>query len=164
MTDREFEALLIQTLPKLRRYAISLSRRQDVADDLVQTTVERAVSARHRFDPDTSLDAWLFRILRNAWIDETRRKKTRGVQLDVTDMTEAASFDGVRDIEARLALSETEAALATLSPEQREILRLICFDELSYLEAAEVLGVPKGTVMSRLARARVALAEKLGIK
>lgn len=164
MTDREFEALLIQTLPKLRRYAISLSRRQDVADDLVQTTVERAVSARHRFDPDTSLDAWLFRILRNAWIDETRRTKTRGVQLDVTDMTEAASFDGVRDIEARLALSETEAALATLSPDQQEILRLICFDELSYLEAAEVLGVPKGTVMSRLARARVALAEKLGIK
>ena len=158
-----FETALIAALPKLRRYALSLCRRGDVADDLVQITVERAVTAKSRFDPETSLEAWLFRILRNAWIDQTRRTATRGTEVDVVDMPEAAVFDGGRATEAAILLRQTEAALATLPPEQQEVVRLVCFEDLSYAEAAEVLGIPKGTVMSRLARGRVALAEKLGI-
>lgn len=159
----EFERDLIAALPALRRFALSLCRRGDVADDLVQTTVERAVASRDRYDPSTRLDPWLFRILRNAWIDLGRRRATRGVEIDVTDSPDVAVVDGQRVTDAVLMLRETEAALATLPDEQREVIVLVCFEELSYAEAAEVLGVPKGTVMSRLSRGRLALAERLGI-
>jgi RNA polymerase sigma-70 factor, ECF subfamily len=158
-----FERDLIASLPKLRRFALSLCRRGDVADDLVQTTVERAVASRASFDPATRLEPWLFRILRNAWIDQTRRTATRGTEIDVADAPDAATVDGPRVTEATLMLRKTEAALWTLPDEQREVIVLVCFDEMSYAEAAEVLGIPKGTVMSRLARGRAALAEKLGI-
>ena len=160
----DFERDLVAALPVLRRFALSLCRRADVADDLVQTTVERAVAARGRFSPGTRLEPWLFRILRNAWIDAGRRQATRGAELDVHEMPEAAVHDGARATEAALMLKQTEAALATLPDEQREVIVLVCFEELSYAEAAEVLGIPKGTVMSRLARGRVALAAKLGIE
>ena len=92
---------LIALLPNLRRYALSLCRNGDTADDLVQTTVERAFVARDRHDPATRLDAWLFRILRNAFIDMTRRTKTRGVSVDIADMPEAATVDGAAVTEAR---------------------------------------------------------------
>jgi RNA polymerase sigma-70 factor (ECF subfamily) len=158
-----FERDLIAALPGLRRFALSLCRRADVADDLVQTAVERAVASRDRYDPQTRLEPWLFRILRNAWIDMTRRQSTRGSEIDVVDAPEAAIVDGERVTEAVLMLRKTEEALATLPEDQREVLVLVCFEELSYAEAAEVLGIPKGTVMSRLARGRAALAEKMGI-
>ena len=158
-----FERDLVAATPKLWRFALSLCRRADVADDLVQTTVERAIASRGRFDPASRLDPWLFRILRNAWIDATRRQATRGTELDIADMPEAAVHDGARASESALFLKQTEAALATLPAEQREVILLVCFEELSYAEAAAVLGIPTGTVMSRLARGRVALAGKLGI-
>jgi RNA polymerase sigma-70 factor, ECF subfamily len=160
----EFERDLVAALPKLKRFALSLCRRGDIADDLVQTTVERAIQSRDRYDPATRLDPWLFRILRNAWIDMTRRRLTRGTEIDVVDAPDAAVIDGDRVTEAVLMLRKTEAALATLPDEQREVIILVCFEELSYAETAEVLGIPKGTVMSRLARGRVALAERLGIR
>lgn len=153
---------LIAILPNLRRFALSLSRAPDVADDLVQVTVERALMARDRYDPAARLDAWCFRILKNAWIDMTRRTRIRGVTVDVHDTPEAAVTQGT-ETEDRLMLDATLAAMATLSDEHREVLTLVCFEEMSYAEAAEVIGVPKGTVMSRLARARAALADKLGI-
>jgi RNA polymerase sigma-70 factor (ECF subfamily) len=159
----DFETELVAALPVLRRFALSLCRRPDMADDLVQTTVERAVAARDRFDPATRLQPWLFRILRNAWIDAGRRQATRGTEIDVADMPEAAVHDGARATEAAVMLRQTEAALATLPAEQREVIVLVCFEELTYAEAAEVLGIPRGTVMSRLARGRVALAAKMGL-
>ncbi|AZQ68692.1 RNA polymerase sigma factor [Silicimonas algicola] len=158
-----FERDLIAALPALRRYALSLCRKSDIADDLVQTCVERALAARVRYDPGERLDPWLFRILRNAWLDMTRRMVTRGTEIDVTETPEAAIQDGARVTEAVLFLHETERAMAALPDDQREVLHLVCFEELSYAETAEVLGIPKGTVMSRLARARIALAERLGI-
>ncbi len=162
MTDK-FSTDLITLLPNLRRFALSLCRRADLADDLVQITAERAFAARDRFDPATRMDAWLFRILRNAWIDHARRTMTQGVTVDIDDAPDAAVFDGVRHTEAVIMLKKTEAAMAGLPVDQREVMMLVCVDELSYREAAEVIGVPIGTVMSRLARARLALAEKLGI-
>lgn len=159
----DFETALIAALPRLRRYALSLCRKGDVADDLVQTAVERAVANRDRHDPGTDLLPWIMRILRNAWIDQTRRAATRGTELDVTEMPEIAVFDGERALMARIELREVEAALATLPDIQQEVVRLVCIEELSYADAARVLGVPTGTVMSRLARGRVALARKLGI-
>jgi RNA polymerase sigma-70 factor (ECF subfamily) len=163
MQDR-FSSDLIALLPNLRRFALSLCRKGDVADDLVQITAERAFAARDRFDPATRLDAWLFRILRNAWIDHARRATTQGVAVDIADRPDAAIVDGVRDMEAMLTLREAEAAIAALPDDQREVMMLVCVDELSYREAAEVIGVPIGTVMSRLSRARLAVAAKMGIR
>lgn len=160
----DFEANLVSALPSLRRFARSLCRRDDVADDLVQTTVARAIASRNSFDPATEISPWLFRILRNAWIDMTRRAATRGVEIDIYDVANAAPVDGEKISEAALMVRETEAALATLPAEQREVIILVCYEELSYAEAAEILEIPRGTVMSRLARGRLALAEKLGIK
>jgi RNA polymerase sigma-70 factor, ECF subfamily len=159
-----FNEDLIALLPNLRRFALSLCRRGDLADDLVQITAERAFAAKDRFDRSTRLDAWLFRILRNAWIDHARRTTTRGTQVDLDDAPDAGVVDGVRDMEAVLMLRKTEAAMAELPDDQREVMMLVCVDEMTYKEAAEVIGVPIGTVMSRLARARLALSVKLGIK
>ena len=163
MSDK-FTEDLIALLPNLRRFALSLCRRADVADDLVQITAERAFAAKDRFDPATRLDAWLFRILRNAWIDQTRRTKTQGTTVDIDDAPDAATVDGRKVTETSLMLTAAEKAMAELPEDQREVMLLICVEELSYKEAAEVLGIPIGTIMSRLARARLAISEKMGIK
>lgn len=163
MSDR-FTQDLIALLPNLRRYALSLSRRADVADDLVQITVERALTARAQHDPATRLDAWVFRILRNAWIDMTRRTKTRGQTVDIDDAPEASVVDGRDVTEARLMLVAATTAIDALPAEQREVMVLICMEEMTYAEAASVLDIPVGTVMSRLSRARIAVARSLGIK
>ena len=154
---------LIGLLPNLRRFAISLCRSRDVADDLVQLTAEKAFAARERFDPDTRLDAWLFRILRNTWIDMVRQQKNRGTQIDIDDAPDARTVDGTQTVETSLMLQAARQAIDQLPDDQRDVMVLICVEELSYKEAAEVLEVPMGTVMSRLARARLAVAEKMGI-
>jgi RNA polymerase sigma-70 factor (ECF subfamily) len=163
MPDR-FEEDLIALLPNLRRYAITLCRDPHTADDLVQITAERAFSARATLDPAARVDAWLFRILRNAWIDMTRRTRTRGETVDIDDTPEAATVDGRSVTETRLMLASATAAIATLPENQREVLMLVCVEEFSYAEAAELLGVPQGTVMSRLSRARSAVIKMLGIE
>lgn len=162
--DPDFGEALIAFLPNLKRFGLSLSRRADVADDLVQITVERAIANAGSFDPSSRLEPWLFRIMRNAWIDMVRRSRTQGTQVDVFEIPEALPTDDSAQIEARLMLRSVEAAMAELPAEQREILHLVCIEDMSYAEAAEVLAIPKGTVMSRLSRARAALSEKLGIK
>jgi RNA polymerase sigma-70 factor (ECF subfamily) len=163
-SDPDFEKTLVALLPNLYRFGLRLSRRQDVAEDLVQITVERALAARDSLDPETRLEPWAIRILRNAWIDMTRRNRSRGTEVDIEDVPGAMTVDGRRVTEAALMLDATERALDALPPDQREVLLLVCYQELSYSEAAEVLAIPVGTVMSRLARARAALAQKLGIK
>ncbi|TRW98400.1 RNA polymerase sigma factor [Paracoccus sp. M683] len=154
---------LIDFLPNLKRYAMSLCRRPDLADDLVQTTVERAFRNRDSFDPATKMQAWLLRILRNAWIDMTRRDKTRGTQLPIDDAPALAGDDGPRVVEGRLMLDQTRQAIDRLSGDQRDVLILVCMQEVTYQEAADILEIPIGTVMSRLARARKALAADLNL-
>lgn len=163
--DDPFTTDLIAFLPNLRRYAISLCGRPDLADDLVQTTVERAFRSRDSFQPDSKLQAWLLRILRNAWIDTTRRDRSRGVQLPIEDAPQAelAGVDGGRLAEDRLMLRQTAQAMARLSDDQRDVLILVCMQEVTYQEAADILEIPIGTVMSRLARARKALAAEMGL-
>lgn len=162
--DPAFGEELVRFLPNLKRFALSLSRRGDIADDLVQITVERAIAGHAGYDPRQRIEPWLFRIMRNAWIDMIRRQKTQGTQVDVVEIPEALPIDSGPQIEARLMLRAVWEAMLTLPQEQREILHLVCIDELSYAEAAEALEIPRGTVMSRLSRARRALSEKLGIK
>ncbi|MBN7784230.1 RNA polymerase sigma factor [Ponticoccus sp. (in: a-proteobacteria)] len=158
-----FEHDIIAQLVPLRRFALSLCRSPDLADDLVQTTVERAIAARDRYDCTQRLEPWLFRILRNAWLDVMRRRRTRGTEVDVIDSPDVVAVDGRQITDARLMLNATEKALDELPDEQREVILLVCYEELSYAEAASVLDIPRGTVMSRLARGRMALAKKLGI-
>jgi len=154
---------LIAFLPNMRRFALSLSRAPDVADDLVQQACERALASAASFEPGTRFDAWMFRIIRNLWIDRTRRQKTAGPSEDVYERQDLVGEDGQQVADARQALSSVKDALERMPGEQREIIMLVCVDDLSYRDAAEILGVPIGTVMSRLARARKRLAELTGI-
>lgn len=159
----EFGQKLIELLPNLRRFAISLCKSSDIANDLVQITCEKALLNRDRFELGTRMDAWLFRILKNSWIDRIRRTKTQGTVIDIDDAHDLVGHDGAKETEQRLALNEASRAIAKLPEEHREVLVLVCVDELSYREAAQVLGLPIGTVMSRLARARKKLSSILGI-
>ena len=162
MADRFVEDV-VALLPNLKRFALSLCRKPDIAEDLVQTTAERAFRARHQFDPTTRLEAWLFRILRNAWIDMVRRASTRGETVDIHDVPQPDPVDRTAQVDDRLLLQSVQNAMHGLPEEQRAVLHLVCVEGLSYAEAAETLDIPKGTVMSRLSRARRALAIKIGI-
>lgn len=154
---------LVAFLPNMRRFAISLCRSRVQADDLVQAACERALAAADSFDPATRFDAWVFRILRNLWIDDLRRQKVAGPMVDVEAAAGVSVASGEAASEARFALEKVVRALQALPPEQREVLVLVCIEDFSYREAADVLSVPIGTVMSRLARGRKALAELTGI-
>jgi len=162
MQDRFVEDV-VAFLPNLKRFALSLCRKPDVAEDLVQITAERAFRARQQFDPATRLEAWLFRILRNAWIDMVRRDTTRGEVVDIHETPLADPVDSAAQTDDRLMLDAVRAAMTTLPEDQRAVLHLVCVEGLSYAETAETLDIPRGTVMSRLSRARLALARKVGI-
>ena len=139
--------LLEGQIPALRRYAYALVRDHDAADDLVQDCLERALSRWYLRRADGDLRAWLFTILRNLFINAYRSRQRRN---RATSEDAAAALDPEARLEARDAL----AALDQLPEEQKSLLLLIGVEDLSYDEAARVLGVPVGTVMSRLSRAR----------
>ncbi|MBJ3774775.1 RNA polymerase sigma factor [Acuticoccus mangrovi] len=155
--------MLIAFLPTMRRFALSLARQHDVADDLVQSACERALLNAGSFQPGTRFDAWMFRIIRNLWIDRIRRTNTQAAA-PVEEADAVVGTDGVAVATSRLELSDTAQAIHQLPDEQREVLTLVCVEGLSYAEAAGVMGVPVGTVMSRLARARTKLAALLAEK
>lgn len=154
----ELEALI----PRLRRYAHALARHPVRPDDLLQDTLERAWSHRRQWQPGTDLRAWLFTILHNTFISELRRFAVRGYDAD--------SLDGLERGLANPPIAESvnsqggvmldiERALAALPVEQRAVVLLVGLEDLSYRETAEVLGIPVGTVMSRLSRGRARLRE-----
>ncbi len=150
---------LVALLPRLRRFALVLCRSPSLADDLVQGACERALANAGSFTPGTRFDAWAFRILRNHWIDHLRRSRTEGMTEDVTAQTHIVGDTGEEPILNKLLLAEVQQIIDAMPSEQREVLLLVCVEDLAYREAAEVLGVPIGTVMSRLARARKRLVE-----
>jgi RNA polymerase sigma-70 factor (ECF subfamily) len=150
---------LVALLPRLRRFALVLCRSQVLADDLVQGACERALAHAHSWTPGTRFDAWMFRILRNHWIDHLRRMRAEGMMEDVASQTQLIGDPGEAPILNRIALAEVQRAIDSLPQEQQEVLALVCGEDLTYREAAEVLNVPVGTVMSRLARARKRLVE-----
>ncbi len=158
-----FSQRLIAFLPNLRRFAISLCRSREVADDLVQAACEKALAASDSFTPGTRFDAWMFRILRNLWIDMVRKQKTAGESSDIADHGDIAGSSGEETAMARIMLKDATHAINALPDEQREVLLLVCVEELSYRDAGEILNIPIGTVMSRLARARKNLAARMGI-
>lgn len=154
-----FRQQLLGTIPRLRRYARSLLHDAGAADDLVQTTLERALAHWHQFDQRRDILVWTLSIAHNAFIDERRRER----RLAVIDPQESRSaLDDLaapgHDVGLRLDLL---AALGQLPPEQRQPLLLVTLEQLSYAECAEILRIPVGTVMSRISRARSALRELL---
>jgi RNA polymerase sigma-70 factor (ECF subfamily) len=151
---------LIAVLPRLRRFARGLAGSAVDADDLVQAACERALTRAHQFQEGTRFDSWMFRIVQTIWIDQLRSRDTRREEAEEHGVNIGTDEPG-RRVEARLALQEVRTALKELPPDQRAALLLVTVDGLSYKEAAEVADVPVGTIMSRLARARVALQAKL---
>ena len=145
---------LISLLPRLRRFARALCRDADEADDLVQSACERALGNRAGFTPGTRLDSWMYRIVQNLWIDRCRTRAGRGPSVPLDDVLELAGSDGRRETEARLTLDGVRTRIRGMPEEQRLVLALVAIEGLSYRETADRLGVPLGTVMSRLARAR----------
>jgi RNA polymerase sigma-70 factor (ECF subfamily) len=156
-----FAEELIAHLPRLRRFAIILARSRDVADDLVQTACEKALASRSQFVPGTRMDAWLFRILRNAHHDRLRQLRNEGPAENVDDMYYLVGADGAKITAERLALAETAKAIGQLPEKLRVVLLLVSVEDLSYAETAQILDVPIGTVMSRISRARAKLNELL---
>lgn len=148
-------------IPALRRYALALTRDRVTADDLVQDCLERAVSRRHRWRREGPVQAWMFRILQNLWRDELRRRPRRA-HLVAVETLEAQAPPVSGGQEAHLALADVHRAMGRLPEDQRAALLLVAVEGLSYDEAAQVLGIPRGTLMSRLARARTSLRSLTG--
>ena len=149
---------MIEFLPRLRRFAYALTRNLDLADDLVQDTCERALARADQWQPGTRLDSWMYRIAQNLWFDQGRAAKVRGEVSDLDAIAELQGSDGRQVTESRLTLASVFQSLERLPQDQQVLVALVCVDGLSYKEAAETLELPIGTVMSRLARARQAIA------
>lgn len=159
-TTRAFEEDLIAMLPRLRRFAGSLTGQGADGDDLCQLTIERALRSRQQWQEGTRLDQWMFRIMRNIWIDEIRARRRRGAQADVDVEAVAPAVSGGQ--EARTELMMVDRAMAQLPDEQREAVLLVLVEGYGYREAADIIGCPVGTLTSRLGRGREALMHYLG--
>jgi len=147
---------LIEHLPRLRRYARALTGDVNRADDLVQDTLERALAKLDLWQPGSDLRAWLFTLMHNLFVNQIRvRRPLETVMEDALD--EPVSGGQMEALAAR----DIHAALAQLPEEQREVLLLVGLEQFGYAEAAQVLGVPTGTVMSRLSRARERMRQML---
>lgn len=146
------------SIPALRRYARGLTRDRDAADDLVQDCLERAVAKRHLWRRDGPVLHWLYRIMTNRHRDGLRRAGPQLVAID--SLAEPPSQPGGQ--EARLDLRALQDAMMRLPADQRRALLLVAVEGLSFDEAARVLDIPKGTLMSRLARARASLRDMTG--
>jgi len=153
----DFRLRLVEVLPRLRRFALSLTGNLDQADDLVQEACVRALANASQWQPGTRLDSWMYRIIQNLWFDRLRARKVRGEQLDIDDAPQLLGSDGRDVVETRFVLADVSRRMSQLPKDQQLVVGLVCIDGLSYKEAAETLGLPIGTVMSRLARARSSL-------
>jgi len=146
-------------LPRLRRFGRTLAQRREDADDLVQIAVEKALTRTDQWTPGTRLDSWMFRIMQNTWIDEVRARERRSQTFVPEDEGEHV---GVASTDAQIDALAVRKAVAQLNDDQRAVVGLVLVEGFSYDEAAGTLGVPVGTVTSRLARAREALQALLG--
>ena len=155
-----FEGELAALLPRLRRFAHALSKDGADADDLTQATAERALRNRAQWQPGTQLDSWLYRIMRNLWIDTVRARGRRDTVEAPAELAERLGEDSA--IEASIDLKRMMDAMQRLPDEQREVVALILVEGFGYRETAELLNLPIGTVSSRLVRGRTALLAMVG--
>jgi RNA polymerase sigma-70 factor, ECF subfamily len=158
----EFHRLIEQQIPRLRRYARALTHNIDRADDLVQDTLARALGKEHLWQPGTDLRAWLFTIMHNQNVNTVRQgiRETAVVDIEQVSATLAAPTDA----SGRGEMLELERALARLPSTQRQVILLVGLEGMSYEESAGILGIPIGTVRSRLSRGRDDLRKFLGME
>ena len=157
----DFQRRLIDLLPRLRRLARALTPQGADADDLVQTTLERGLRRRGQWLPGTRLDAWMFTIMKNAWIDETRARTRQQRRAAPPEAADTVADPLVPSLELRLEGEAVRRAIARLPEDQRLAVALVLVEGLSYSEAAEVMEAPVGTLTSRLGRGRAALMAEL---
>jgi RNA polymerase sigma-70 factor (ECF subfamily) len=161
MRAQDFSKMMEAEIPRLRRYARALTRDEVNADDLVQESLCRGLSKQHLWVEGTDLRAWLFTIMHNQYVNSVRRSVRQGSQVAVSDaqpsLTRAANQD------RRLELRDLDRALAVLPEEQRSVILLIGLEGMAYETAAEVMGVPVGTIRSRLSRGCQELRRLMGI-
>jgi RNA polymerase sigma-70 factor (ECF subfamily) len=157
-----FEDQLSALLPRLRRFAHALSHDPADADDLTQATVERALRSRDQWQPGTNLDSWCYRIMRNLWIDTARARSRKNSREAPEEEGLSVGEDPREAMDAAVDLKSIMAAMSRLPDEQREIVALILVEGFGYREVSEMLGLPIGTVSSRLVRGRTALLAMVG--
>ncbi|MGI9405145.1 MAG: RNA polymerase sigma factor [Hyphomicrobiaceae bacterium] len=150
---------LIAVLPRLRRFCRGLAGSAVDGDELLQMACERALSRLHQWQPGTRFDSWMYRIAQTIWINKMQQEKTRNTVSDTDALSTIVGGDSRHELEVRDIYGKTMASLRRLPVEQREVLILVCVEGLSYKEAADMLELKIGTVMSRLARARMRLRE-----
>jgi len=155
---------MVTFLPRLQRFAFSLTGSVEDAEDLLHATVEKALLKYDQFEQGTHLDRWMFRICKNLWMDEWRSRRVRGIKVDYEDDKYEPWIDGERSTIDKIRLREVNRAMDELQDEQRVVLTLVAVEGHSYKDVAELLEIPIGTVMSRLARARRKLAQQLPLE
>ncbi|TCS60964.1 sigma-70 family RNA polymerase sigma factor [Varunaivibrio sulfuroxidans] len=160
MDERTRKELVI-LLPRLRRFALGLTRSLDEADDLVQCACEKAISRFDQWQQGTRLDSWMFRIIQNAHIDVMRARTRKDRVLEPFDNQPEPGHDGAQAMESRMTLRNVRDAILRLPEEQRAVIMLVSVEGYSYKDAAENLGIPVGTLTSRLVRGRTALLNLL---
>lgn len=158
-TSPDLRPQIAALLPRLRRFGRTLAGTREDADDLVQMAVEKALTRLDQWTPGTRLDSWMFRIMQTTWIDEVRARQRRS-QTFVPE--EEGEHVGFSPHDAQTNALAVRKAVAALNDDQRAVIGLVLVEGLAYHEAAEVLGIPVGTLTSRLARAREALRLTLG--
>jgi RNA polymerase sigma-70 factor (ECF subfamily) len=156
----EFRYLVEQEIPRLRRYARALARSADRADDLVQDTLVRAIAKAHLWQAGTDIRAWLFTIMHNQHVNMVRRAMREDASVDIEQVS--SSLVATTDPTAGRQLRELERALAQLPEEQRQVILLVGLEGMAYETTAQILGVPIGTVRSRLSRGRDLLRRLMG--
>ena len=152
---------LTELIPRLRRFASGLDGSADRGDELVQAACERLLSHHARLRPDTRLDSWMYRVIRNLHVDMIRAQSVRDRGAQQIRLVGESQTNRSNGLEDHVHLYDVHDAMQQLPEEQRAVLMLICVEGLSYKEAAEVLQVPMGTVTSRLIRGRKALVSLL---
>jgi len=161
MQAQDFSKMMEAEIPRLRRYARALTRDEVNADDLVQDCLFRGLSKQHLWVGGTDLRAWLFTILHNQYVNSVRRSVRQGSQVAISDAV--SSLTRAANQHHRLELRDLNRALALLPEQQRSVILLVGLEGMAYEAVAEILGVPVGTIRSRLSRGRAELRKLMGM-
>jgi RNA polymerase sigma-70 factor (ECF subfamily) len=158
--NEDLRLQMVALLPRLQRFARGLAGSRDAGDDLLQQACEKALARLDQFEKGTRFDRWMFQIVKTTHIDRLRKTQRRRTADFADDVVGLVAFDAriEQQTAARQELLRVREAIRELPEDQREVLMLVVADGMSYQEASEILGVPQGTIMSRLSRARRKLA------
>lgn len=159
--DKALRSQMVNLLPRMRRFALSLTGNPDRADDLVQQACERALTRFHQLKEGARMDSWLYRIIYTRWIDTIRRINTRSANLKSFAMKPEPLTRPEPQTDRMAEMMDLRESLCAIPEKNRAALSLICIEGLSYAEASTVLNVPPGTVASRVARARAMLVNRM---